>query len=48
MKVVICTECGCDDWYNYERMRRVTGQEGGVNEEITIAKCRVCGHQQIE
>ena len=45
---IICNECGCDDWLYHEKMRRVTGQEDGLNEEVTVVKCRVFGHKQIE
>ena len=46
MKVVVCAECGGEDWANHEKMRRVTGQVDGLNQEVTVAQCRVCGHRQ--
>ena len=45
-ELLVCAACGMeDDWEWEEVMVRVTGQQNGVMQQITVANCH-CGHQQ--
>ena len=44
--VLVCKDCGCEDFVNRETYFLVTGQVDGFQEEAVLADCAVCGTKQ--
>ena len=46
VELLMCAACGLDDDWEWEEvMVKVTGQENGIMQQITVANCH-CGHSQ--
>lgn len=43
-EITVCADCGATELVE-EGVFRLTGQVGGLHEEIVVAKCVVCGNR---